>query len=146
MMCAMRRSLRPLLTLVPLLAFPAMAVEWTPLRKSEGASLSIDHKSVQRKGDEASFRYLVEFPTPQGNPSDRVLYRSLVVNASVRCKPRTIAIGKTDAYFEPGAGGKVLATTRPPRGLALFNPVEPGTSDEDLWQVICERKKAKPGK
>jgi hypothetical protein len=146
MMCAMKPVLWRLLTLVPLLAIPAMAVEWTPLRKNEGASLSIDRKSVQRKGDEASFQYMVEFPTPQGNPSDGVIYRSLVVNASVRCGPRAIAIGKTDAYLEPGAQGKVLATTRPPRGLALFKPVEPGTSDEDLWQLICERKKAAPKK
>ena len=146
MMCAMKPALWRLLWLVPLLALPAMAVEWTPLRKSEGASLSIDQKSLQRKGGEASFQYLVEFPTPQGNPSDGVIYRSLVVNASVRCKPRTIAIGKTDAYLEPRAQGKVLATTRPPRGLALFKPIESGTSDEDLWQVICERKKAGPKK
>ncbi len=146
MMCAMKPVPWRLLTLIPLLALPAMAVEWTPLRKNEGASLSIDKKSVQRKGDEASFQYLVEFPTPQGNPSDGVIYRSLVVNAAVRCGARAIAIGKTDAYLEPGAKGKVLATTRPPRGLALFKPVEPGTSDEDLWQSICERKKAAPKK
>ena len=146
MMCAMKPSLWRLLSLVPLLAPPAMAVEWTPLRKNEGASLSIDKKSVQRKGDETSFQYMVEFPTPQGDPSDGVIYRSLVVNASMRCRPRTIAIGKTEAYIEPGAQGKVLATTRPPQGLALFKPVESGTSDEDLWQLICERKKAAPKK
>lgn len=145
MMLPMRHSVY-LLALLSVIAFPASAAEWAPIRKSEVASLSIDRASIRRKGDESSFRYLVEFPTTQGNPHDRVLYRSLIVDASVRCKAKTIAVGKTEAYPEPGAKGKLLATKSPPRGLALFQPVEARTSDEDLWKHLCEGAKANPKK
>lgn len=138
----MKTALRGLLTLASILALPALAADWAPIRKSDEVSLAIDRQSIRRAGDESSFRYLVEFATTQGNPHDRVLYRSLVVNASVRCKAKTIAVGKTEAYPEPGAKGKLLATKSPPRGLALFQPVEARTSDEDLWKHLCEGAKA----
>jgi hypothetical protein len=144
MMCAMRPAWYFLLTLVPILALPARS-DWTPLRKGEAASLSIDLQSVRRRGDEASFRYLVEFPTLQGDPANQVFYRSLVVSASVRCKARTIAIGNTDAYPEAGAQGMLLATKTAPR-RAQFQRIEADTSDEDLWKQLCDGGKPKPKK
>jgi hypothetical protein len=111
---------------------------WDLLRKNDTTSLSIDPSSVKRTGDQVSFRYLVDHPALQGSVKTGVVYRSLVVRATIRCKARSIRLGPTDLYGGTAASGALLGTTSGER--AAFAPIEAGTSDEELWARVCSRK------
>jgi hypothetical protein len=107
---------------------------WTVLRKDGSATLSIDPASVQRRGDDVRFRYLADYAKPQRTSGDAP-YRSMVVDAAVRCKLRQIATGRARMYAGPGGRGRLVETS--PIGAAPFEPVENATSDEDLWKRFC---------
>ena len=120
-----------------LFTLPAHA-GWTVVRKDGSATLSIDPASVQRRGDDVRFRYLADYAKPQRTSGDTP-YRSMVVDAAMRCKLRQIATGRARMYAEPGGRGRLVETS--PIGAAPFEPVENATSDEDLWKRFC-----KPGR
>jgi len=116
------------------LAWPSEAA-WKALRRDPSAMLSIDHASIQRKGDVASFRYLVDFRLTQGDT--KLVYRSIIATAKVDCKARTMALVHTDAYARYGGEGNIVAKTKLTAQESAFKPLTPGTSDEDLWTYVC---------
>lgn len=121
---------------------PAQAAAWEVVRGDEAARLSIDPKSVRRRGDEARFTYLVDFRRPQGDVKTAI-YRSLVVKAAIRCKPRTIALYESEGYSGNAAKGVMVGISKASDQESRFQKIEAGTSDEDLWRRLCEKPAAK---
>ncbi len=122
-------------------ALPSQAA-WELLRGNESQRLSIDPKSVKSRGGETTFKYLVDFRDLQGEVGGK--YQSLVVGAALRCKPRTIALRSFELYTAAAGEGILLAMPAPKPAEKRFQPVEKGSSDEDLYRRICE--KAPPAK
>lgn len=122
-----------------LAAAPAGAADWRPVRKDDSASLSVDAKSIRRKGDQVSFIYMLDHAKVQSYFKTGVFYRSLVIRATMRCKPRTIALGTTEAYAGAAASGVLVGASEPTRAEARFSPIEAGTSDQELWSHVCGR-------
>jgi hypothetical protein len=118
----------------------AFAAAWAHVRSSAGVSLLVDSRSIARKGDQVSLSYLIDYAKPQGDRLLQLTYRSSVTSAKVRCKARTVSLGATELYSGPKATGVLMATANPNERESAFNPVEKGTSDEDLWRHACEKK------
>ena len=123
-------------------AGPASAA-WEELRRNDQVRLSIDAKSIQRKGDTVSFRYLVDYRQPQGDYKTTV-YRSLATKAHIRCKARTIVTEESEAYPGNEAKGPTLGVMKPVGADAEFKKLEAGSSDEDLHKRVCEPRPAAP--
>jgi hypothetical protein len=120
------------------LALPPAMAEWKQIRKDREVMLSVDTQSIKRKGDEASFKYRVDFRAPQGDLGTP--YRSIVVSAKLRCKAKAIALFDTDAYAQNGAKGAIIGKTEATPAESGFGPLEVNSSDEDLWRHVCENK------
>jgi len=118
----------------------AFAAKWMPLRNSSTASLSVDTASVSRRGDQVRMNYMVDFARPQQDRFHQLAYRSIVTSAIVRCKARTVSLGKSELYTGPKATGVLIATTDPTNRETAYTAVEKDTSDEDLWRHACEKK------
>ena len=118
----------------------ALAAKWAPLRSSSTAALSVDEASVSRRGDQVRLNYMVDFTRPQQDRLHQLAYRSIVTSAIVRCKARTVSLGKSELYTGPKASGVLVATTSPTNRETAFTAVEKDTSDEDLWRHACEKK------
>jgi hypothetical protein len=116
---------------------PAQAA-WEELRRNDQVRLSIDPKTIKRKGDTVSVRYLVDFRQPQGDYKT-VVYRSLATKVHIRCKARTIVTEESEAYPGNEAKGPSLGVIKPTGAEAEFKKLEPGSSDEDLHKRVCER-------
>ena len=119
------------------LAAPAHAVHWKQVKRDNQAMLSIDTESIKRSGDEVSLNYLVDFRFPQGEPQSGPVYRSIVVRTKVRCKARTISVQHTDAYAQFGAAGLIVAKTKATPAEMAFRPLEPESSDLEVYQQAC---------
>jgi hypothetical protein len=119
------------------LAAPA-AADWTQLRRDGAAMLSVDPLSIQRNGDVASFRYLVDYRLPQGE--SRPSYRSTITEAKADCKARKLSVVHTDAYAFLGGKGAVIAKTKLSPQESAFKPLQKDTSDVDLWNFVCQGK------
>ncbi|MDQ3027099.1 MAG: hypothetical protein M3R58_11440 [Pseudomonadota bacterium] len=132
----MKKSTCVLVAVLAAIALPAQAA-WELLRGNESQRLSIDPKSVKSRGAETSFKYLVDFRELQGESGGK--YRSLVVGAALRCKPRTIALRSFELYAGAGGNGVLLAMPAPKPAEKRFQPVQKGSSDEDLFQRVCEK-------
>ena len=124
-------------------AIPAWAAQWSAIRNNDSATLSVDSASITRKGGEVTLKYMVDFAKPQGDALRKVSYRSIVTAATLRCKPRTVSLGTSELYSEPGATGILVARAVPDRRERAFAAIEKGTSDEDLWRHACEKAPAK---
>ena len=123
------------------------AAQWKQVTKGPIGELWIDTASVKRHNGEVVFEYRIDFPKPQEvAESPKELYRSTVTKAIVRCEMRTISIGPTTAYAGARATGKIVGTVPPSPEEARFQPVEPKTSDESLWQHTCQVAKVVPQK
>ena len=122
------------------------AAQWKQVAKGPSGELWIDAESVNRKDGEAAFEYRVDVPKPTQVVDAKGTYRSTVTKAIVRCAHRTIAIGPSVAYEGAKATGKVVGRFPPSPEEARFQPVEPKTSDESLWQYICKIAQVKPQK
>jgi hypothetical protein len=118
-------------------AWPAEA-KWKRLRRDNMVMLSIDPDTIQRTGNVRTFRYLVDFRTLQGEGHTQ--YRSQISYAKADCKARTFALTHTDAYFRYGGEGIIVAKTQLSPAESAFQPLEKGSSDEDLWAFVCEGK------
>ena len=139
---AMARPLRIAAILVLLAAAPAFGA-WEELRRNDQVRLAIDPKTIKRKGDTVSFRYLVDFRQPQGDYKTTV-YRSLATKAHIRCKARTMVTEESEAYPGNEAKGPSLGVMKPTGADAEFKKLEAGTSDEELYKRVCERPAASP--
>lgn len=128
------------LTAAAVAALPAQAADWRPVRKDNITSLSVDDASIRRKGDQVNFTYMLDHAQVQSYFKTGVFYRSLVIRATMRCKPRTIALGTTEAYAGEAATGVLVGAAQPSRSEARFSPIEAGTSDQELWSHVCGRK------
>lgn len=137
----MKRSTCMLVAILAAVALPAQA-QWELLRGNESQRLSIDPKSVKSRSSETTFKYLVDFRELQGEFGGK--YRSLVVGAALRCKPRTIALRSFQLYTDAAGEGVLLAMPEPKAAEKRFQPVQKGSSDEDLYRRVCE--KAAPAK
>lgn len=120
------------------------ATKWTQIRDNAAAKLFLDESSVRRKGQEVRFQYLLDFARPQGGARIQLTYRSIATEAILRCQARTISLQESELYAGPAGTGTVLATTKPTPREARFQPIEKGSSDEDLWRHLCAPKGKKP--
>ena len=127
-----------------MLALPALGA-WEELRRNDQVRLSIDPKSIKRKGDTVSFRYLVDFRNQQGDYKT-VIFRSLSTKAHIRCKARTMVTVESEAYPANEGKGPTLGVMKPMGADAEFKKLEPGSSDEDLYKRICEPRPAAAAK
>ena len=141
----MKSALRALLLVTSFAVIPAQAQQWEELRRNDQVRLSIDPKSIRSRGDEVSFRYLVDFRETQGDYKTAV-YRSLATRAAIRCKPRTMATRESEGFAGNEAKGPVSGVLKPTKAESGFKKIEAGTSDEDLWKRVCEKKAAAPKK
>lgn len=139
--------MRPMKTAIALMiaalsaaALPARA-DWELLRGNEQQRLSVDPKTIKARRGETAFKYLVDFREPQGEVGGK--YRSIVVGAALRCKERRIALRTYEIYSGGTGNGILLAQPAPKKDEQRFNPVEKGSSDEDLYRRVCEKAPAK---
>ena len=143
----MARTVRRVVALAAcLFAASAGAVQWKQLAKSPVGELSMDLDSVKRNNGEASFDYRVDYPKPQQEVGSKKTYRSTVTRAIVRCVSRTIAIGPTVAYAGARGTGDPIGRYPPSPEEARFQPVQRGSSDENLWRQICQVAEVSPKK
>ena len=138
----MKSAQRVVLFALAFMAIPAEA-QWEELRRNDQVRLSIDPKSIRTRGDEVTFRYLVDFREQQGDYKT-ALYRSLATKAAIRCKARTIATRESEGYGGNEAKGPVTGVLKPTKQESGFKKLEEGSSDEDLWKRVCEKKAAAP--
>ena len=131
----MATPLRAFPLVLLLLATPALGA-WEELRRNQNVRLLIDPQSIRTDGDAVTFRYLVDFREAQTD-NKVTFFRSLVTNAAIRCKQRTIAVRGSEGYAGNTARGTLLGATSPTPAEAAFKAVEKGTSDEDLWKRVC---------
>jgi hypothetical protein len=115
----------------------AAMARWELLRASPDFRLSIDPKSLKARGAESSFRYLVDYRKSQGEVGGQ--YRSLVVGAKLQCKERRIALDSYQVYSGSTATGILLAQPAPSANEKRFQPIEKGSSDEELYQRVCQK-------
>ena len=115
----------------------AAMARWELLRASPDFRLSIDPKSLKARGAESSFKYLVDYRRSQGEVGGQ--YRSLVVGAKLQCKERRIALETYEVYSGSTATGILLAQPAPSANEKRFQPIEKGSSDEELHQRVCEK-------
>lgn len=139
----MKRPLYALLAVLAAVALPARA-DWELVRGNDNQRLSIDPKSVKSRGAETSFKYLIDFREDQGEVGGR--YRSIVVGATLRCTDRQMAMTSFELYSGSTGQGVQLAQPEPSAAEKRFQPVANGSSDEDLYQRLCEKPGAKPKK
>ena len=117
-------------------ALPAAAA-WDLVRGNEEMRLSIDTGSIKVQDGETRFTYLVDFRKPQGDAPGSVKYRSVVVQAAIRCKQSLISLRHTEAYTDFTGKGVSLKRERASPAEAAFRPLEKGSSDEDLHRRVC---------
>ena len=126
-----------ILVILGLSVSPAEAA-WKVLHRDNMVQLSVDPQSILRNGSVRTFRYLVDFRVLQGEGPTR--YRSTISYAKVDCKARTFALTHTDAYARYGGEGVIVAKNQLTGADSAFQPLEKGSSDEDLWLFVCEGK------
>ncbi len=124
----------------------AHSAQWKQIAKSAAGELWFDVASVKRNNGEAYFEYRLDFPKPQQVVESKGMYRSTVTRAIVRCVGRTISVGPTVAYAGARGTGKEVGKFPPSPDEARFQPVEPNTSDENLWRQVCQVAKLIPHK
>ena len=127
-------------------AAPAAAANWKQLAKSRVGALWIDEASVRGSNGEFVFDYRVDFPKAQKELETGKPYRSTVTRAIVRCTTKLVSTGPTTAYAGPGATGNVVGKYPPSPEEARFQPVDPGSSDENLWRHLCRVAEVNPRK
>jgi hypothetical protein len=124
----------------------AGAAQWKQLAKSPVGELWVDVSSIKRNNGDASFDYRVDYPGPQQEVGSKNMYRSTVTRAIVRCNTRSLAIGPTVAYAGARATGNVVSRHPPSPEEARLQPVEPNSSDENLWRYVCQVAQVTPRK
>jgi len=129
-----------------LCALDGAAAQWKQIAKSPIGELWFDVASVKRNNGEAAFDYRIDYPKPQQVVESKAMYRSTVTRAKVRCVGRSIAIGPTIAFAGARASGKEVGRFPPSPEEARFQPVEPNSSDENLWQQVCQVARLIPQK
>jgi len=138
----MRMGIRALLLVVlGAMSLPGAAA-WEELRRNDAQRLSIDPASIKKRGDEVSFKYLVDFRDRQGD-FKTAEYRSLTVQATIACKARTIEMGDTEVYSGNEAKGAAVGVMKPTPADARMKPIEAGSSDEELYTRVCKPAAAK---
>jgi hypothetical protein len=88
----------------------------------------------------------VDYPKPMFVAQSKDYYRSLVTKAMVRCATHSISIGPATAYAGAKGTGKIVGRFPPTPEEARFQPVEPNTSDENLWKHVCKVAELTPKK
>ncbi len=139
----MHTALRAFPLVLLLLATPALGA-WEEVRRNQDVRLLIDPQSIKADGDSVTFRYLVDFREAQTD-NKATYFRSLITNAAIRCKERTIAVRGSEGYTGNTGGGRLLGATTPTAAESAFKGLEKGTSDEDLWKRVCTKPPAKAG-
>jgi hypothetical protein len=113
---------------------------WEELRRNDSQRLAIDPASIKKRGDEVTFRYLVDFRQKQGD-FKTVEYHSLTVRSAIRCKTKMIALRETEVFPGPEAKGPSGGIMRPSKEEARFQKIEKDTSDEELYARVCNPPK-----
>jgi len=128
---------RALLALIAAFAVLPAQAAWEELRRNDQGRLSIDPKSIKRKGDTVSFTYLIDFRQTQGDYKS-VEYRSLVTKAHIRCKARMMVTDESEPFPGNEAKGVALGVMKPRGKDTEFKKLDPGSSDEDLHKRVCQ--------
>ena len=126
------------------LALPCSAAQWKQVQKGSVGELWIDNASIKRLNGDVLFEYRIDYPKAQDEVGTKAKYQSTVTKAMVRCGTRSISIGPTTAYVGKSGTGKVLSTHPPSPDEARFQPVEPRSSDENLYHHVCGVAKLTP--
>jgi hypothetical protein len=119
------------------LALPCDAAQWKSVRSNQDATLYVDTASIAKAGNERTLQYMVDYRKPQGDPTRGLPYRSIVVGAKVSCADRTIALRFTNSYAQNRAKGAIMTQTLASAAESRFAPLEPRSSDEDVWGYVC---------
>jgi hypothetical protein len=127
-------------------ALDAVGAQWKQLAKSPIGELWFDAASVKRNGGDVAFDYRIDYPKPQPVVDSKAEYRSTVTRVIVRCAAHTIATGPTIAYAGARAGGKEVGRFPPSPEEARFQPIDRNSSDENLWQQVCQVARVTPQK
>ena len=128
------------------IATDADAAKWKQLAKNKSAELWIDQASIKRTDGDTAFNYRIDYAQPQKERVTGKPYRSSVMSATVRCQARTMSQGESWAYAGRRGTGKVVGRYLPLSEEARFQPVEAGSSDENLWRHICDIAQVQPKK
>ena len=123
------------------LATPTLGA-WEELRRNQDIRLLIDPASIKADGDATAFRYLVDFREAQTD-NKATFFRSIITNAAVRCKERTIAVRGFEGYAGNTGKGTLLGARTSTAEQSAFKALEKGSSDEDLWTRVCTKPAAK---
>ena len=115
----------------------AAIARWELLRANPDARLSIDPKTLKTRGDESTFKYLVDYRKSQGEVGGQ--YRSVVVGAKLQCKERRIALDSYEIYSGSTGTGVLLAQRPASEAEKRFQPIEKGSSDQELYQRVCAK-------
>ena len=132
------------LVIAATLGISAHAAQWKQLAKNPQGELWIDNASIKRDNGQAVFDYRIDYTAPQQEAGSSTQYRSTVTRAAVRCTPRTLAMGSTIAYAGAHGTGKQVGRYPPSPEEARFQPVERGSSDENLWHHVCSVAQLSP--
>jgi len=124
----------------------ADAAQWKQVAKGANGELWVDTASVKRTDAGVAFEYRIDMPKAQQVTDGKDMYHSTITKAIVRCAHRTISIGPSVAYAATKGTGKVVGRFPPSPEEARFQPVEPNTSDESLWQHVCKIAQLTPQK
>ena len=133
----MKNTVRLALLAVSAATALSASAAWEELRRNDAQRLSIDPASIKRKGDEVTFKYLVDFRQQQGD-FKTAMYRSLTQRAAIRCKAQTISLIETVVYGGNEAKGPANGTMKATAEEAAFKKIEPDTSDQELYQRVCK--------
>ncbi|HUP98425.1 MAG TPA: surface-adhesin E family protein [Usitatibacter sp.] len=114
----------------------AAIARWELLRANQEQRLSIDPKSLHTRGADTRFTYLVDFREMQGEIGGK--YRSLVVGARLHCKERQMAVESYELYTGATGTGILLAQPQPSAAEKRLQPLQKGSSDEELYQRVCQ--------
>jgi hypothetical protein len=100
----------------------------------------VDQRALRRNGEKVYVRYLLEHPIAYENKLTKRHYRGTVVNVTIDCKARTVALGDFASYAQPGAGGQVVDRFTASGAEAQPRRIVAGGTDDILWRHACRRE------
>jgi hypothetical protein len=116
-------------------------VEWVRVeghaQVPELQTVYVNPDSIRREGNLVSLRQLTDFHWKQGNPKGTPRFSSTMIYKQFDCTGgRLRLLAFTEFPYRMGAG-------RPAAGYVdkdHWLPVRPGTVDQTLWELACEKR------
>lgn len=101
---------------------------------TQAPAMYLDRKSLERHGDVVSVKTLLNMD----DTAESFANKSLVITTSLQCTERKVAFG--DAYLHPGpyGYGDGQKNESNSEGVAKWEVVAPGSSQEALFNAVCK--------